>query len=249
MAMFNIFFDASGAPDDSKAVAMAGFIGTAEQWKAFERNWAKAMADYGVSALHMRDYAHSLREFASWKGDEQRRRRFLERLVNVIQVRTLHSFACAVIMDAFREVDTQYELSEHYKPIALAAASCVDKVKRWAKEKKIDSTTIAYLFEDGDKDKASLTRAMERHFGFTPIYLHKSATPAFQAADLLAYEHLLVNRKIQNAGGPGVLGFWETRRSLQALNTTPHGKKGEHWGVYDRKELELHCILNKYSKR
>jgi hypothetical protein len=32
----------------------------------------------------MKDFAHSKKEFASWKGDEERRKRFLERLIDII---------------------------------------------------------------------------------------------------------------------------------------------------------------------
>ena len=69
MADFTAYFDGSGSPHDTPVVTVAGFIATADQWGEFERNWRDACASFGVSALHMRDYAHSRREFENWKGD------------------------------------------------------------------------------------------------------------------------------------------------------------------------------------
>ena len=227
---------------------MAGFIATAEQWIEFKRNWQDALQAYEVTELHIKNFAHSRKESSAWKGDEQRRARFLDRLINIIQTRVRHGFACAVMMDGYREVDRQYCLSNKFAPIGLAACACLDKVKKWASENNIDRKQICYMFEDGDKDKGSLTRSIEEHHGFVPIYLHKSDSGALQAADLLAYEHLIANRRIYKSG-TGTLAFSDMRRSLQALDKIPHGKDGEHWDVYGREELELHCSANSYSLR
>jgi len=53
----------------------------------------------------MRDFAHSLREFAEWKGDEPRRKRFLERLVGITKRRVHKSIANAVLLEHYNRVD------------------------------------------------------------------------------------------------------------------------------------------------
>src|SRR6266568_5617106 len=181
----------------------------------------------------MREYTHSIGEFASWRGDQQKRARFLERLVNIIKTRTLHGFATAVMMDAYREVDKRYRLSEVHPPFALAGIACIDKVRRWATEMGIPQQQIAYIFEDGDKNKDKLVDAVKQQFRFVPIFAAKDACCALQAADLLAYEHLLANRRIYKSG-PGTLGLSDMRKPLQALDDIPHGKDGEDWGVFER---------------
>ncbi len=181
----------------------------------------------------MREYAHSIGEFASWRGDQQKRARFLERLVNIIKTRTLHGFATAVMMDAYREVDKRYRLSEVHPPFALAGIACIDKVRRWATEMGIPQQQIAYIFEDGDKNKDNLVDAVKQQFRFVPIFAAKDACCALQAADLLAYEHLLANRRIYKSG-PGTLGLSDMRKPLQALDDIPHTKDGEDWGVFER---------------
>jgi hypothetical protein len=248
MAMFNAYFDASGAPDDCEAVVVAGFIAKAEQWIRFDKEWEKALADYHVTQLHMKHYAHSVGEYKSWKGDEYKRRRFLERLISLIRTRMAHSFACAVVMDGFREMDQRFCLSEQVKPYALAGLACVHKVREWAERSKIDHKTIAYVFEDGDKDQESLTTALRRNFRFIPIYQTKDECRLFEACDLLAYEHLHANRRIIKSG-VGTLYFEEMRQPLQELDKVPHGNNGEDWGVYGADAIERHCVLNKYLLR
>src|SRR5437870_595584 len=108
MRRFTGYFDGSGSPDDTIAVVVAGFVATAEQWIEFERNWNDCLRDFEVSSLHMRHFAHSRGEFAAWKGNEEKRRRFLGRLISIIRIRVWHSFASAVVMEDYRNVDAKY---------------------------------------------------------------------------------------------------------------------------------------------
>jgi hypothetical protein len=121
VAMFTVYFDASGHPDRLDVLSVAGFIADAAQWKEFERNWQEILnrSDFQVSSLHMRDFCHSTGEFASWKGDEQRRRNFLTALIGTIKARVRHSFAHSMYIPDYREVDKQYKLSETIAPLPL----------------------------------------------------------------------------------------------------------------------------------
>jgi hypothetical protein len=76
--MFTAYFDGSGSPDDTQVLAVAGFIASTEQWVEFERNWEEVLSRFDAPPLHMRHFAHSIKEFADWKGDEDRRRFFFE---------------------------------------------------------------------------------------------------------------------------------------------------------------------------
>jgi hypothetical protein len=60
------YFDASGHKE-SPALVVAGFESTTVSWSRFERDWKFCLAWYGVSALHMKDFTASWREFASWR--------------------------------------------------------------------------------------------------------------------------------------------------------------------------------------
>lgn len=90
MAHFTMIFDGSGSPDGTVALVVAGLVGKSEQWLELEKDWKRCLDGFGVSALHMKDFAHSQGGFKAWKGDEQRRRRFLARLINIISTCVWH---------------------------------------------------------------------------------------------------------------------------------------------------------------
>jgi hypothetical protein len=237
MTAFTAYFDGSGSPDDpnTPVLTVAGFVATTEQWIEFERNWKDACTDFGVSALHMRDFSHSKREFESWKGDIEKRDRFMRRLVSIIRTRVRNSFASVVVLKDYAEMSNSYQGFE-MKPYTLAASTCMDKVRRWADRQHVDKSLIAYVFEDGDADQGDFAHEAKRDFQVDPIFLAKKETPAFQAADLLAYEYFKGNRKIYESG-LGSLYVTDLRRCLQELEKIPNGIDSDDWGVHDRESM------------
>lgn len=246
-AMFTVYFDASGAPDQGTALSVAGFIAKAEQWVEFEKNWKAALQRYGVSELHMKEFAPGAGEFASWKEDKHKRQVFLERLINIIKTRVCHCFVNCIMLGHFQRVSQMYSLGQLWKPFPLAGSICIEKVKKWAKQRNVPFDQVLCVFEDGDKDKGELMRSCEKYHGFVPHFMKKAQSCAFQAADLLAYEHRLANQRIFKSG-IGTLAMSDLRRSLQALDEIPHGLDQENWGVLDEEGLIKFCELNKYPK-
>jgi hypothetical protein len=247
MTKYTAYFDASGSPDDTIAVVCAGFVAPDDQWVEFNRNWSDCLRDFGVSALHMRHFAHSFREFATWKGDEDRRRRFLGRLISIVKTRVWHSFASAVVMEDYRRVDTKYRLAEFSKPYTLAGGTCVAKLYRWKKRWARPDDAVSFVFEDGDKDKGDLMRAL-REYGIEPKFLKKEDAMAFQAADLLAYEHLLVNVKVIKAK-PDTVSENRLRYPLLEMSTIPGGRNGDDWGVHLEDDMTESCIKDGIALR
>jgi hypothetical protein len=43
--MLLAYFDDSGTHGNSEIVVMAGFVGTEEQWKIFEKAWSKKLSE------------------------------------------------------------------------------------------------------------------------------------------------------------------------------------------------------------
>ena len=243
MADFSAIFDGSGSPDGTLALVVAGFVGTSEQWLELERNWKQCLDDFGVPALHMKDFAHSQGDFKAWKGDEQRRRRFLSRLTNIISTRVRHSFGSAVVMGDYRKVDAKYKLREHSRPYSIAACSCLISVRNWALKWLKPTDRIFLVFEDGDLDKGDLMRTAKTYFDAVPSFLPKSHSVAFQAADLLAYEQLLANVKIQTSSR---ITFDELRYPLRELSKIPGSND---WGVHDGSDMTRGCIDDKIPLR
>jgi hypothetical protein len=237
---YTVYFDVSGSPDQGVAVVVGGFIALDTQWAEFDRNWTDTLKIFGVSMLHMKDFAHSVGEFKTWKGDTAKRTRFLQCLISHLKLRARHSFVSTVMMDHYHEIDSKHILREAFTPLALAGCTCIAKVKKWASRWGIDENEIALVFEDGDKDKGDLIKRVNQYHHRNPEFKTKEQCVAFQAADLLAYEHLKANRKIFECG-TGVLGIEALRRSLQALRAIPHGDEGADWGIHDLESLER-CV-------
>jgi hypothetical protein len=141
-----------------------------------------------------------------------------------------------VYLPDYYEVDKKYCLSESVKPLGLAAGACMLKVRNWADKWKVPQNEILYAFEDGDKHKGNLIDVANRHFGINPVFMKKAESVAFEAADLLAYEHFRANQKV--CKNPGVYGFEDLRFPLQSLMTIPNGEGGEDWGIQDLPQME-----------
>jgi hypothetical protein len=156
MAKYTVFFDESG---DQHIKVFAGFVAANEQWERFEREWRAVLKRFNAPPLHMRTFAHSVNEFAEWKGDERRRISFLQALIGIIRIRTRTSFAAAVLVNDFNEVARRHpDLRENHTPFAIAGNSCILKVARWAQRYKIPGEDVALLFEDGAAENKAFVR-------------------------------------------------------------------------------------------
>jgi hypothetical protein len=163
MTKYTVFFDESG---DQHIKVFAGFVAANEQWERFELEWGAVLHRFNAPPLHMRTFAHSVNEFSAWKGDEKRRKSFLETLIGVIRIRTRTSFATAVLVDDFNDVATRYpDLRENHTPFEVAGNSCIVKVVRWADRYRIPRSDVSVLFEDGAAEKKAFVREARKHLG------------------------------------------------------------------------------------
>lgn len=236
VAMFTVYFDVSGHPDNTDVLAVAGFIAHASQWALFEKRWKKVLKKFGVSSLHMKEFAHSLGEFKPWKNDAAKRAAFLSALIRVIQNTARHSFATALYLPDYRAIDSVRNIRGIRSPLAIAGCTVLQNVRNWAIETGIDVNNILFIFEDGDADKSNFFQAAGNDLGINPIFMKKSQSAAFQAADLLAYEHLKANMKV--IPDSGVYGMEDLRKPFQLLYTIPNGEGSKDWSTQERSELE-----------
>jgi hypothetical protein len=238
VAAFTAYFDGSGSADDPNVpvLAVAGFIANTDEWMEFDNYWKKVCTDFEVSGLHMKDFAHSNGEFKNWKGNQLKRNHFMTRLVNVIRHNVQSSFASVVVLKDYAEIGGKFQ-SVEMSPYPLAGCTCITKVKRWADRQKIDKSTIAYVFENGDGDQGELLKCAERYCQVSAIPLLKSDSVAFQAADLLAYEYLKANKKMCEFP-PQTFSDGDLRKCLQELMIKiPNGKDSDNWGIHDRESF------------
>jgi hypothetical protein len=232
MAKFTAYFDESGTHGDSAALVVSGYVASAEQWLNFDGAWKEALADEGLTHFHMKDFAHSKKEFASWKGDEERRKRFLERLIDIIRQNVSKGFSNAVILQGYREINSKYRFQEYVgKPYAFCARICLADVDAW-KEQHGYQDPILNVFEDGANDKSALVALVGRDKYTAPTFGQKREHTPLQAADFVAWENL----KVFNQKEAGTLNTERLRKPFLALYSMP-----QEWGVYTIKNLEEIC--------
>lgn len=236
MMIGTAYFDASGKKE-SQALVLAGFLSHPVEWLKFETDWKYCLAWYGKTQLHMKHYAHSEGEYSVWKGDEPLRRRFLGDLIRVIKDNLGNSFAIALHMAEYAEVDRKYRLREWAHPYALVGVHIIGAVKAWAIKYQHDVSMIDHVFEAGDEGKGDLFRLSSTHLGIDPIFKPKEASVAFQAADLIAYEHYRANQKILGVGEE-MIDVGAFRIPFQLLSGVPGSME---WGLLLKQNIIDDC--------
>src|SRR5665213_2033213 len=132
MAVFSAWFDTSGEEKQGPIVVAVGVMSSAVRWNAFDRRFMKVLRKYGVSSLHMKEYAHSNGEFASWKADESRRAAFLAELVKAAGPWIDRVFVRATIVDDYRKVNQRYRLTERMRGVyAITQGGCLGQAIDW----------------------------------------------------------------------------------------------------------------------
>jgi hypothetical protein len=235
--MYTAYFDDSGTSDDTVAVVVAGFVATDGQWAQFDRNWNDSLRQFGISRLHMSEFAHSVGEFSRFKQNKEDRELFLRQLLCHIKLRVTFPVAAAILMNDYRRVNEMYALDYGFPPYALAGRSCLARINLWAEKRGIPKQQIRHVFEDGSSGKTRLYESALRDHGMQVTFVKKGECAALQAADLLAYETLATNRAIFEKG---IAEFEKLRypiRQLESLIRDPYD-----FGSYTEKDLENFCV-------
>jgi hypothetical protein len=169
-----VALDASGKEDIQPALAVAGFVSSASDWEEFAVKWKSRLEADGITYFHAAEFAQSVKEFVPLKDDEQRRRKLLGELMNILKTHVYRKFGCIVVCKDFKGAVGQ-DISSVFFPNAyvLAGIATVADVSLWARREQL-KTPHRIVFEDGDQGKGALA-------GFIPL----------QAADWLAYETFL----------------------------------------------------------
>jgi hypothetical protein len=86
IAMLWAYFDESGEHEPEtgrlKQLTIGGWIASGEEWTRFSKEWRSVLERAGISAFHMRDFAHSKGDFRDWT--EEKRRAVLNQLLETI---------------------------------------------------------------------------------------------------------------------------------------------------------------------
>jgi hypothetical protein len=145
MTFLTVHFDDSGTAPDQQIALAACYIGTAEQWGEFSRNWAEVKKDEGFKDFHMAPFVAGEKPFDNW--GEGRKKRVLSRLCNIITTRARFGFATAIAKNDYDEIISGYFRRHcgnfHY---TFAVRQNCGKVAAWGKAHSPEST-MRYVFD------------------------------------------------------------------------------------------------------
>jgi len=188
--MLQAYFDESGHPADSRVVNVATVVAPREAWCAFEDQWQAVLDRYQVRGLHMKDYAHSRRDFSGW--DTDRKKTFILELLPILKEHAWFGFGCSLPMDDWKAV--MANKFPHWNPLMVLFRCCLDAIQltpllsqeeriachfEWNHEIVGEATEVFQEWRDEFEQNGRF-----RSFGFTK----KGDIHALEAADLLAYE-------------------------------------------------------------
>jgi len=244
IAVFSAYFDASGTKKEQRVLTVAGFVGRVPKWDRFNLEWSAILSEENVTAMHMTDFASSRGEFVSWKGQAERRRKFISLLCECIKRHTNKGFASSVILSDYREVNAKFMLSEGVgKPYTLCARACLGALAQWAKKKKVKNEDMLVSVEHGDQDQGELIK-MARSDGFKVIPISKADVQAFQAGDLVAWKTRIV---VQNATYGPLGSEDDAEQILRSLN--PIKSIVQRNAGFDKEALLKMCTASGIPRR
>jgi hypothetical protein len=196
MAMVSAYFDES---DSSSASAVAGIVSTADKWRGFEGDWSRLLDKYHLSALHMKDFAHSRGEFSSWAGDDEKRRQFLGRVIEIMGRRCQWCIGIVIDRKAFSKIispeeDVSSFYSSEYTQAAFMALLLTGK---WSARCRLEHP-VNFVFDRGNRNRPSFQRAYDHLYAneeerslssIGPLsFADDVAVSPLQVADFVAYE-------------------------------------------------------------
>jgi hypothetical protein len=225
MAVFTAYFDASGNKR-MPVLTVAGFVSRVRKWDRFNDEWSAILSREQVPSMHMTDFVSSQKHFSSWRGESDRRRRFISDLTDCIKRNTNKGFATSVFVSDYDEVNADFMMSEHIgQPFTLCARTCLGVLKAWAAEKNTKPEELLVLIEQGDDDQGEFQR-FARTDGFKVVPLNKEDAQAFQAGDIAGWKSRAV---LHNAAFAPVGSREDAEkivRSLDPIRSILHANQG-----------------------
>jgi len=217
--MIEAYLDESGIHDGAKVCVVGGYYGTQAAWRKFEKEWNKIIADYpGLKdrGFHAKDFfrrekGNRVGVYQAW--DDEKARKFLDRLVQAIMRNRVFPIGYAVVVKDFLALplnlrrwftggkftlegkyvssgcpDKSYYVPFQFCVLDSARISGADVTNKIHFVAGLDRSFSGYanaLFNYLFNDPRLQASIQQRMGGIT--YPLAKDTPGLQAADLLVY--------------------------------------------------------------
>lgn len=189
MAALTAYFDAAGDEHSQVALAIGGFISSAERWREWEKPWRERLAKDGLEVFHRNELGRMAAE---------KREQLEDDLCGIL---VQHAFAKSGVAVLHRDVQSALpeSLRDEWRitSYALCGINVAKEMMIWLSQWSGRMPDLVY--EDGDVGKGKLITLLVKHGYPAPIFKLKKrslnrksgltiegASP-LEAADLLAY--------------------------------------------------------------
>lgn len=233
------YLDASGQQTalNDKAIVVSAVLSTPFYWQEFDKEWIKALTDENIPltkpdqrrpffrSAQFQNKNHPFRDEFGW--NKTRYDLFYDRLIKIINRRSLYSVAIGIDLEDYRRFVTDYpdSLIIFGSSGMFAATLCFLHCAQYAYRCNYDET-ISYIFDRGDTFKDELEKSFntlsedpvalkEWHFKEGGLaFGNKEIYSPIQAADVVAWE---LNKHIKEAQKASIETEQEMRPSFADL--------------------------------
>jgi hypothetical protein len=203
--ILTVYLDESGTHAESPISVMAGYVGTSEQWRAFEIDWTALVRKAGVQHIHAVDLFKRTKQFKGWKAEDVNA--LAVSLDGVIAAHLQVGFSVIVRDDDYKNIygagphprrlakDTKYGVCFRaclaFIPSYIASEFALAQQTALAQQ-----ATIDFVLEQGHRNMGDAQRlfalykadALPEWRGFVgTMDVSTKDSPGTQAADFLAY--------------------------------------------------------------
>lgn len=197
--MLSAYFDESynqrtlKEPNLPLVYTVAGYLSSVQQWKAFQKEWDKALKSAGIpSHFHMTDFESRFGVYEDWTNEK--RIDFLQTLHSIIHKYVLKGFATSIVIEDYNKLTEKQKNEVFGEPHMCALFSCLKHIHTLFNELEL-SEPIAYVFESNKKYDGLIARAFsdmpdeaKKGYRIGSLSFAKKDCMPTQAADILAYE-------------------------------------------------------------
>jgi Protein of unknown function (DUF3800) len=241
------YFDESGSHDDSPVLCVAGHIIRQDARIKLDAEWQKVLQQFKLPFFRMSACANGSKPFDVLTIDQ--RIDAEKQLIAITKQYISYGIAITVIPKLYREI-TPDDPEITGTPYSFLAHACLAAVSWWATERKCTGQ-IAYHFESGHRSRSEADRIMQRlfrqpklrekHRYISHAFAEKKATPALQAADLIAW-HWYTDEKRRITGSP----VPSRKDCVELMMTVPGLFHALHYGRSDLQKVADTVLRGKY---
>jgi len=188
------YLDDSGKHAGSRITTVAGFVASAEQWKAFEEQVEPLFAEYGVTVLHATELHHTEGEFKGWRVIKKQS--FVHKLTRVMSPLVPLGVSMSALKSVYKDRAATSGRKRTVTPYTFCSNVILDWILRDVRVGRAANTEgLSFILEAGNENNAEAEKNFNDVRGQHRLedvlgsicFVPKKHCRAIQMADLIAF--------------------------------------------------------------